>query len=66
MAFLHARHTRLPPVWIKAHFDDGGMSKGIWTAPHHYEARTDCVRHFMDVLGQDTLIPTNLVVARIK
>lgn len=66
MSFLHAHHTRVPPIWFKIPFIDTGLKKGISTNPKHLPARTACVRHFAQVLGNDTLVSSDLVLSRMK
>jgi hypothetical protein len=64
MSFLYAHHSRLPPIYFKAPFEDDGLVVGISAKPGHYEARTECVRHMQKVMGKDTLVSTSMVIER--
>lgn len=58
MNFLVAHATQKPPLKVtkhqkqNCHFD---CSKGLSVRPSHYQARTDCIRFFMDVYGYNPL-----------
>lgn len=70
MSHLVARHTRVAPIHVKVDFEDDGLPSsdehGISSIPHHGKARTECVRHFSEVLGEDTLVSTSIAIGTLK
>lgn len=64
MSFLHARYTRLAPLFLNAHFVDEGLYKGISMKPGHVAERSVCVERFLDVFGEDTLVSSGVSVGR--
>lgn len=65
MTFLMARYTRQGPLLFEAGFKDYGLAKGIWQEPGHWQARTDCIRHFSSKFGNDTLVGTSYTIKNL-
>lgn len=62
LSLLHARHTRLAPIHVEAAYTDEGLTDGISSKPGHVEERSVCVRHFLDILGDDTPVESSFSV----
>lgn len=60
MSFLQTYHTRKPPLFVEAGAFDAGFGNGISSSGSHLDARTQCIRQFMEYFGEDTLISTTL------
>lgn len=67
MAYLHAHHTRTPPLYVKPFSKtDIGKKDGISKTKGHIKAREACVRRFNEAFGAETLVTSDVVVQRVQ
>lgn len=66
MAFITAHHTRTAPILIKAPMKDIGIQSGISSTGNHHVKRNACIQHFNDVLGNNTLVSTSLLIKNMR
>ncbi|GIZ49327.1 hypothetical protein CKM354_001235900 [Cercospora kikuchii] len=67
MSFLHAHHTRTPPIFVKPEIKiDFGGNDGISSRKGHLQRRAACVKRFNEAFGDDTLVPTDTILERVR
>jgi hypothetical protein len=67
MQFLISNMTHLPPIYVKGHLDDLGVTNGISTSTNfvvaqHMDDRSVCLNELVQIYGMNPLVTSNFVV----